>query len=76
MANNMYIDFGVTPYALADVCEALFKNGVTNAFLTKEDGDIHVRWEYKIDRGCRSVADKCDSSIPVDVEKPSFNHIE
>ena len=47
---NHYIDFGVTPYALADVCEALFNNGVTNGFLTKEDGDIHVRWGYNVTR--------------------------
>lgn len=47
---NHYIDFGVTPYALADVCEALFNNGVHNGFLTKEDGDIHIRWEYDITR--------------------------
>lgn len=47
---NHYIDFGVTPYALADVCEALFNNGVHNGFLTKEDGDIYVRWGYDITR--------------------------
>lgn len=43
---DKYIDFGVAPYALPKVCEALFNNGVTNAFLTMEDGDIHVRWKY------------------------------
>lgn len=47
---NHYIDFGVTPYALADVCEALFNNGVHNGFLTKEDGDIHIRWGYDVTR--------------------------
>ena len=51
MANKTYIDFGVAPYALPDVCEALYKNGITNAFLTLEDGDIHVRWKYDINRG-------------------------
>lgn len=51
MNGKIFIDFGVTPYALADVCEALFKNGVTNGFITKEDGDIHIRWKYDINRG-------------------------
>ena len=46
-----YIDFGVAPYALPKVCEALWNNGVKNAFLTLEDGDIHVRWKYDINRG-------------------------
>lgn len=50
MEHEQFIDFGVAPYALADVCEALYKNGVTNAFLTLEDGDIHVRWKYDINR--------------------------
>lgn len=45
-----YIDFGVAPYALPDVCEALWLNGVKNAFLTLDDGDIHVRWAYDINR--------------------------
>lgn len=45
-----YIDFGVAPYALPDVCEALYNNGITNGFLTVEDGDIHVRWQYDINR--------------------------
>ena len=48
---KIFIDFGITPYVLADVCEALFKSGVTNGFITKEDGDIHIRWEYKPNRG-------------------------
>lgn len=45
-----YIDFGVAPYALPNVCEALYNNGITNAFLTLEDGDIHIRWRYDINR--------------------------
>lgn len=59
MAN--YIDFGVAPYALPKVCEALWNNGVHNAFLTMEDGDIHVRWEYDINRekSCISPKDLC-----------------
>jgi hypothetical protein len=48
---DQYIDFGVAPYALPKVCEALWNNGVHNAFLTMEDGDIHVRWKYDINRG-------------------------
>lgn len=50
MAEEKYIDFGVAPYALPTVCEALFNNGVRNAFLTMEDGDIHVRWKYNMGR--------------------------
>ena len=48
---DKYIDFGVAPYALPKVCEALWNNGVHNGFLTMEDGDIHVRWKYDINRG-------------------------
>lgn len=44
---SKFIDFGVAPYALPDVLEALWLNGVTNGFVTKEDGDLHIRWEYK-----------------------------
>ena len=47
---DKYIDFGVAPYALPKVCEALWNNGVHNAFLTLEDGDIHVRWKYDCNR--------------------------
>jgi len=47
---DKYIDFGVAPYALPKVCEALWNNGVHNGFLTLEDGDIHVRWKYDINR--------------------------
>ena len=56
MDNNVtYIDFGVAPYALPDVCEALFNNGITNAFLTEEDDEIHVRWKYDINRGVKPL---------------------
>lgn len=47
---KIFIDFGIAPYALVDVCEILFINGITNGFITKEDGDIHIRWEYKSNR--------------------------
>lgn len=57
-----YIDFGVAPYALPDVCEALWHNGIHNAFLTKEDGDIHVRWKYDINRGCK-LSSKSDNVV-------------
>ena len=40
---DKYIDFGVAPYALPKVCEALWNNGVHNGFLTMEDNDIHVK---------------------------------
>lgn len=46
VGEEKYIDFGVAPYALPGVCEALFNNGIDNAFLTLEDGNIHVRWKY------------------------------
>ena len=60
-----YIDFGVAKYALADVCEALWQNGVHNAFLTKEDGDIHVRWEYDINRNVpRQTTSENDGVVP------------
>lgn len=52
---DKYIDFGVAPYALPKVCEALWNNGVHNGFLTMEDGDIHVRWKYSIDRESRNI---------------------
>lgn len=50
VVEKKYIDFGVAPYALPKVCEALYNNGITDAFLTLEDGDIHVRWLYKLGR--------------------------
>ena len=56
-----YIDFGVARYALPDVCEALFNNGITNAFLTLEDGDIHVRWKYDINRKGNLHINECDN---------------
>ena len=60
-----YIDFGVAPYALPKVCEALFKNGVNDAFITMEDGDIHIRWKYKIDRYDKNanISENCDNII-------------
>ena len=69
-----YIDFGVAPYALPKVCEALFKNGVNDAFITLEDGDIHIRWKYKIDRYDKNanVSENCDiigNNIPTLTDK-------
>lgn len=60
-----YIDFGVSAYALPKVCEALFKNGVNDAFITMEDGDIHIRWKYKIDRYDKNanISENCDNII-------------
>ena len=55
MSNEKYIDFGVARYALPDVCEALFINGVTNGFITLEDGDIHIRWKYDLNRKYRGT---------------------
>ena len=65
-----YIDFGVAPYALPKVCEALFKNGVNDAFITLEDGDIHIRWKYKIDRYDKNanISENCDN-IPTLTDK-------
>lgn len=61
-SSDKYIDFGVAPYALPYVCEALFNNGVTNGFLTKEDGDIHIRWKYDIQRKYRENNTVCVES--------------
>lgn len=58
----IYIDFGVAKYALADVCESLYKSGVHNGFLTKEDGDIHVRWKYKLTRERNEIIRSCSGS--------------
>lgn len=69
-----YIDFGVAPYALPKVCEALFKNGVNDAFITLEDGDIHIRWKYKIDRYDKNanISENCDN-IPTFTNKDYDN---
>lgn len=48
--NGFYIDFEVAPWALADVCETLYKHGVTDGAITKEDGRLHIRWKYDIIR--------------------------
>jgi len=45
-----YIDFQVAPYALPKVCEALYRNGVKDFCVTQDDGDLHIRWEYDINR--------------------------
>jgi len=45
-----YIDFQVAPYALPQVCEALFNNGIHDGCITMEDNEIHVRWKYDINR--------------------------
>lgn len=45
-----YYDFQVAPYALQDICEALHWNGINDAVLTKEDGDIHIRWKRDLNR--------------------------
>lgn len=54
-----YIDFQVAPYALPKVCEALWRNGIKDGCITMEDGKIHIRWEWDVNRFiCRSD-DKC-----------------
>ena len=53
-SKDEYIDFGVAPYALPEVCEALYRNGVKDAFITLNDGDIHIRWKFKPDRFIKS----------------------
>ena len=67
MERERFIDFGVAPYALPDVCEALFNNGITNAFLTLEDGDIHIRWKYDISRKASKITN-CNGCINPDNE--------
>ena len=50
MNNQKYIDFQVSPYALPKVCEALYNNGIIDGCITLEDDEIHIRWEYNINR--------------------------
>ena len=45
-----YIDFMVAPYALPKTCETLYMNGVKDFCVTQEDGDLHIRWKYDINR--------------------------
>ena len=64
---DKYIDFGVAPYALPKVCEALWNNGIHNAFLTMEDDDIHVRWKYDINRERRNSTNNDNGCSPTKV---------
>lgn len=64
---DKYIDFGVAPYALPKVCEALWNNGIHNAFLTLEDDDIHVRWKYDTNRERRSSTNNDNDGSPTKV---------
>lgn len=64
---DKYIDFGVAPYALPKVCEVLWNNGVHNGFLTLEDGDIHVRWKYDINRERSSSMNNDNGCSPAKV---------
>lgn len=64
---DKYIDFGVAPYALPKVCEALWNNDIHNAFLTMEDGDIHVRWKYDVNREQRSSMNNDNGGSPTKV---------
>lgn len=50
MKEETYIDFMVAPYALPEVCEALYNNGVKDACITKEDDELHIRWKYDVNR--------------------------
>ena len=58
---DKFIDFGVANYALPDVLEALYLNGVTNGFITKEDGDLHVRWKYKHRRDTNYIGEGAET---------------
>lgn len=64
---DKYIDFGVAPYALPKVCEALWNNGVHNGFLTMEDDDIHVRWKYDTNRERRVSTNNDNDCSPTKV---------
>lgn len=64
---DKYIDFGVAPYALPKVCEALWNNGVHNGFLTMEDDDIHVRWKYDTNRERRAPTNNDNDCSPTKV---------
>jgi len=64
MENDYYFDFKVAPYALPQVCEALHWNGVKDACLTLEDGEIHIRWKRDVNRFVRErKMQKCDNPI-------------
>lgn len=45
---NEYIDFEVSPYALADVLLALHNSKIYEVCVTKEDGNIHIRIDKRI----------------------------
>ena len=64
---DKYIDFGVASYALPKVCEALWNNGIHNAFLTMEDDDIHVRWKYDVNREQSSSTNNDNGCSPTKV---------
>lgn len=73
--NDFYIDFEVAPWALADVCETLYKHGVTDGAITKEDGSIHIRWKYNINRD-NDFWLKFKQQKPIDYPEPSDSKSE
>lgn len=66
-----YIDFQVTPYALSDVCETLYNNGIMNAVITKEDGRIHIRWKYDINRDAPKKTSEVGENVMETITKES-----
>lgn len=68
--NDFYIDFEVAPWALADVCETLYKHGVTDGAITKEDGKLHIRWKYDINRD-NDFWWKFKQQKPIDYPEPA-----
>ena len=68
--NDFYIDFEVAPWALANVCEALYKHGVTDGTITKEDGRLHIRWKYNINRD-NDFWWKFNQQKPIDYPEPA-----
>lgn len=45
LKDKEYIDFGVATYALPDVLLALYNEGITQCWVTKEDNELHIRIE-------------------------------
>lgn len=68
--NDFYIDFEVAPWALTKVCETLYKHGVTDGAITQEDGQLHIRWKYDINRD-NDFWWKFKQQKPIDYPEPS-----
>lgn len=66
---DKYIEFVVVPYALPQVCEALYLNGVEDFCITKYDGKLHVRWKYDINRFSSKINDSSETQSVNDPQR-------